>query len=254
MSNSLIILCTSTADDANTSDDDDSSSSQSLSDGSNTPPQLEEGEIWVEYHPLSGKKPKVIRPAEIHDHPVTLPTEPHDPRTPAWYPFRTRLDFEQAELFIRFGCTDSYMDDQLKLIKSGSSSGHQITLKSSKEVHETLGRVPVIENLPRVSPRLVCSNMLTSQGLFQYKTEYFEVPFPKKSSDVRTYSVRYKDTLPSVLDIIEDNLINERICLYPERRFVQRPDGSFMRVWEENWSGDDWWNMQVRDFVRVFRC
>lgn len=87
----------------------------------------------------------------------------------------------------------------------------------------------------------------------KYKTKHFELPFPKKPSDIRTYSVRYKDALPTILDIIEDDLINERICLYPERRFIQRSDGSFMRVWEENWSGDDWWDMQVCGFVKNFR-
>ena len=108
----------------------------------------------MEYHPLSRKKSEILRPEDTHESPVTLPSEPQDPRTPAWYPFRTRSDFEQTELFIRFGCTDLYMDNQLKLIKSGSISGHQITLTSSKEVHETLARVLVIEQLPQVSSRL----------------------------------------------------------------------------------------------------
>ena len=49
---------------------------------------------------------------------------------------------------------DLYMDNQLKLIKSGSISRHQITLMSSKEVHETLACVLVIEQLPQVSSHL----------------------------------------------------------------------------------------------------
>ena len=59
---------------------------------------------------------------------------------------------------------------------------------------------------------------MISQGLLQYKTAHFDVPFPRKASDIQMYSVQYKDALPSIFDIIEDDLINERICLYPEHR------------------------------------
>lgn len=137
-------------DNANIAIDDDSSSGDESLSSSGLPSSLQEGEIWVEYHPFSGKKSEVLRPGDLEKSPVALPSAPQDPRMPAWYPFHSRADFEQAELFIRFGCTDSYMDNQLKLIKSGSISGHEITLRSAKEVHETLARVPAIEQLPRV--------------------------------------------------------------------------------------------------------
>jgi hypothetical protein len=55
--------------------------------------------------------------------------------------------------------------------------------------------------------------------------------------------------VPAILDVLEDDFLADRICLYPERRFIQQPGGGIMRFWEENWSGDDWWDVQVRIFM-----
>jgi hypothetical protein len=61
----------------------------------------------------------------------------------------------------------------------------------------------------------------------------------------RVYSVRFKPMLPTILDILEDELLADRISLYPEKRYVKNPDGGLMRLWHESSSGDDWWNLQV---------
>ena len=115
----------------------------------NLPSQLDEGEIWIEYHPASGKHPEILRPQGLVQC-VVPPVMPYDATTPPWHPFRTRADFEQAELFLRYDCTDSYINGQLKLIHSSSPLGHNITLESSKEMHATLAQIPRIEHLPGV--------------------------------------------------------------------------------------------------------
>lgn len=135
--------------------DESSSDADSTSQGSGEstlPQSLEEGEIWVEYHPASDKKSgiKIFNDSNTHLRQVTLPSEPFDRCTPPWHPFRSRADFEQAELFIRYDCTNSYIDDELHIIHSGSISGHQITLTSAKEMHATLSQIPQIEELPGV--------------------------------------------------------------------------------------------------------
>ena len=112
------------------------------------PTQLDEGEVWVEYHPASVRHPEILRPEQAA--PIASISPPHDMGVPPWHPFRTRADFEQAELFLRYDCTDSYINGQLKLIHSGSPLGHSITLKSAKEMHTTLAQIPRIENLPGV--------------------------------------------------------------------------------------------------------
>jgi hypothetical protein len=74
----------------------------------------------------------------------------YDPALPPWHPFCTRADFEQAELFLRYDCTDSYINGQLTLIHSGSPLIHSITLTSAKEMHAILAQVLHIEDLPGV--------------------------------------------------------------------------------------------------------
>jgi hypothetical protein len=140
---------------------------QELPGPANRPTHLNEGEIWVEYHPASGKHPEILRPqcAVMH---IVPPAMPYDPGMPPWHPFRTRADFEQVELFLRHDCTDPYINDQLKLIHSSSPLGHSITLKSAKDIHSILAQIPCIEDIPGVRvlngsfaiPGLIISNLV----------------------------------------------------------------------------------------------
>jgi hypothetical protein len=114
------------------------------------PSALDKGEVWVEYHPASGKCPEILRAEQMSRPSVTLPTVPFDEQVSPWHPFRSRADFEQAELFLRGDCTDSFIDAQLKLIHAGSPLGHSITLQSAKEMHQILTQIPTIEDLPDV--------------------------------------------------------------------------------------------------------
>jgi hypothetical protein len=84
----------------------------------------------------------------------------------------------------------------------------------------------------------------------QFKTEHFSVAYSRHES--RSYSVRFRATLPTVLDILEDELLADRICLYPEKRYVKHPGGGLMRLWHESSSGDDWWELQVRWAFTLF--
>ena len=71
----------------------------------------------------------------------------------------------------------------------------------------------------------------------------FDVPYAQQAD--RAYKVRFRDILPAVLDVVEDNSLGDRLMLYPERRYISHPDGGLMRIWEEYSSGDDWWDLQV---------
>jgi hypothetical protein len=108
---------------------------EELLGAANLPSQLDEGEIWIEYHPASGKHPEISRPQGVVQC-VVPPVMPYDTTTPPWHPFRTRADCEQAELFLRYDCTDSYINGQVKLIHSSSPLRHNITLEFAKEMHD----------------------------------------------------------------------------------------------------------------------
>jgi hypothetical protein len=122
------------------------------------PEHLGDGEIWVEYHPASGKAPEILCPGDHQPPPVTLPLHLSDKNIPPWHPFRTRLDFEQAELFLQTNASNTYIDSQLKLIHAGSPLDRGITLKSAKELHTILRLIPDIELLPEVHYTCAGSN------------------------------------------------------------------------------------------------
>jgi hypothetical protein len=115
------------------------------------PTKLNEGEVWVEYHPASGKHPEILCPMDTTPLGPSLPVEPFDHRTPPWYPFKSRSDFEQAELFLRFDVSDPHIDAQLKLMVTDCPLGHNVTLRSAKEFHAMLAQVPALEGMPDVS-------------------------------------------------------------------------------------------------------
>jgi hypothetical protein len=122
---------------------------QPISSSSNQPTSLDEGEIWVEYHPASGKAPEILRADSSQSSVVPVPFE-FNSDVPPWHPFRSRTDFEQAELFLSYDCTDSFIDSQLKINNSRSPSSHGITMKSAKDMHRTLAKVLQIEDLATV--------------------------------------------------------------------------------------------------------
>lgn len=120
------------------------------------PTQLNEGEVWVKYHPASGKSPKILNSEHNPILPPTpLPPVVFDQRSPPWHPFKCRADFEQAEIFLRFNVSDTQINAQLKL---NDTFGHAdgVTMKSAKEFHRILEQVPALEMSPEVS----CSHEL----------------------------------------------------------------------------------------------
>lgn len=108
---------------------------------SSRPAELDEGEVWIEYHPASRKSPEKL---SASDKPavVALPHFPFDADIPPWHPFSSRADFEQAEIFIRFDASDTQIDAQLNHMNSVYSLGHSVTLKSAGALHNLLAQVP----------------------------------------------------------------------------------------------------------------
>ncbi len=67
-----------------------------------------------------------------------------------------------------------------------------------------------------------------------------------KGDEVREYTLKYREALPAILRMLEDENITSYIHLYPEKRYVRRANGhGNMRVYGEVDSGDDWDQLQV---------
>lgn len=212
------------------------------------PGELQEGEVWVEYHPFLCKSPEIISLSDHIPPRIVLPAVPFNPKVPPWHPFKTRSDFEQAELFLRSDAADPLINAQLRIIHEGSQSNHNITIKSAKELHSILEKITDTELTPVVRLPLIVSSIANAKLLFKFQTANILVPFSREG--MRTYAVRYREPLPVILDILEDDSLSDRLMLHPERRYISKPGGGLMRIWEEYSSGDDWWSLQVCSYGR----
>jgi len=96
----------------------------------------EDGDIRIEYHPSSGREPEVFAFEEFTQA-VNENAYPMDPEP--WAPFKTREDFEFAELARETGMTKAQIDALIRLfhqcIKNGKDS---FTLSGYNEMRETL--------------------------------------------------------------------------------------------------------------------
>ncbi|KAF7796306.1 hypothetical protein EIP86_007483 [Pleurotus ostreatoroseus] len=190
---------------------------------------LEPGQTLVVPHPHAGilpyTVPTVIPPSgqsQLLDQENTVG---RSGSLPPWHPFPSLEDFEQTEIFVDGNAPDPRVNKQLSLIHR-ASSGSKISLKNAVEMHAVLAKAADFDDLE------------------EFKTEEIKVAY--KTSDFRTYTLRFRDAMPAIMRTIEDQGLLREIQLYPEKRYVLRKDGkSIMRVINEAWTADDWHELQT---------
>ncbi|KAL1725193.1 hypothetical protein EV714DRAFT_256070 [Schizophyllum commune] len=202
-----------------------SGDSDSTTDNEELPARLDDGQLYIKNHPGS-----LLRNVKYYpdDEPPVPPILPHsfENEAPPWCAFGTRENFEQAELFIRYGCTNSYVDQQLALNHRASDGKSNVTMRTSHELHAIL------------------RDLSAHEGYAQFTKVDITVEYPRDSEAARTYSVYQKPILPIIHQILEDDTLRDRLHLYPQQRFVARAGGGIMRMWDEVSSGDDWYALQ----------
>ena len=95
----------------------------------------QEDDIRVEYHPHSGHGPKILKLNEYRQ-PASdaSAAAEHEP----WMPFRTRYDFEFAEIALGSGMTRKQMDAMIKLFRRCLEEGKgSFTIKDHKDLKST---------------------------------------------------------------------------------------------------------------------
>ena len=103
-------------------------------------------DIKVEYHPSSGCESKKFAFEDfVRVAPDSIPPADPDP----WVPFRTREDFEFAELALDAGMSKAQVNAMIRLFhRCIKSEGGHFTLSSYDEMHKTLDVAS--ERLPKV--------------------------------------------------------------------------------------------------------
>ncbi|KAJ3552152.1 hypothetical protein NM688_g4302 [Phlebia brevispora] len=192
---------------------------------------LKSGETLVVPHPHSGIDPYVIptisSPSNKHNAArKPIPDEGGMPDDrPAWYPFRTMQDFKQAKIFVQGNTPDSQINRQLEYIHTEHGSG-KLTMRTARDMHRILEEAAQFEDIDN------------------FEKEDLRVPY--KTDELRSYTLRFREAWPLVHRLLEDEELRGKIQLYPEKRFIKRPNGNGnMRVINEVWTADDWDEMQA---------
>ena len=80
-----------------------------------------------------------------------------------------------------------------------------------------------------------------------------KVPYEhKKTTEMRTYKVRFRPVLDAVIHVLEDPVLQKHLIRYPERHYIRKPGtDTNMRVWSDVHTADDWWQLQVLLFGSI---
>lgn len=130
----------------------------------NAPPEpprpLQPGEVYIVYHPASGRAPEISSicgynieefNAEICSLPLDNP--PPHPNLPPWHPCESLDDFEWVEDWINDGYSSKKINSQIKLhCKQAAKRGIQPfhSFSSANDVHQTLANARAIANISKV--------------------------------------------------------------------------------------------------------
>jgi hypothetical protein len=107
--------------------------------------------------PLDPTKIYIQRHPHHHMRPPTIPVPPKPAQLPYW-PFKTQEDFELAELCINAGLPTKTVDNLVNLFHRVQSQPGSITLKSAKQMNETMDSAAQFkEDRVRVSRNLYIS-------------------------------------------------------------------------------------------------
>ena len=108
------------------------------------------GQTLIVYHPFAQHSPEIVDTQKL-----LLTREPDilSPSEKPYTPFKTRTDFEQAELFVRHNCTNTMINDQLRLNQKVSQAGEPgaHTMKNAHEMHKILAEAGEYQDTSSVS-------------------------------------------------------------------------------------------------------
>ncbi|KAG1768576.1 hypothetical protein EV702DRAFT_1181923 [Suillus placidus] len=176
-------------------------------------------ERFAEYHPNSQRPTQVFHFEDYGRGPgaptVVPPVEPEP-----WYPFRTRIDFEVAELVLEAALTHQQMDRLFDLIRRTKSE--QFTLRNCKDVRDTWDAA--------------------SFKLTPFVKEEVVVPF---QGDNKTFQLFHRSIWDWAVDLLQDPQVGPHFVFDAERLSKFNGD-KFVRFIHEPWTANTYWEYQSK--------
>ncbi|KAI5982871.1 hypothetical protein EDD15DRAFT_2179824, partial [Pisolithus albus] len=183
-------------------------------------------DILVEHHPSTtrpSEKIPFVEFAQGHRPRAYKPNLSTDP----WYPFRSRLDFEFAELALEAALSKEQINCFLKLIKSARCGRDSFTLNKYADLRSTW--------------------RAASHRMTAFKKELVHVD--GIDGEPREFPVYRRSLLDWAFDLLKHPTMGPQFVFDAKRLF--KFDGStFVRFIDEPWTADEFWNLQVRMYIR----
>jgi len=139
-----------------------------------------------------------------------------------WEPFRTRLDFEFAEIALSAALNKDHTEALIKLVHRCVNDRDSFTLKGHTDLSQ------IWEG---------ASHKLTP---FQKTT----VTVPYQGTD-QSFDVHARPLWDWALDLLSDPLLSSSFTWDAQRLFKYDKDETFVRFFHEPWTGNRFWDIQV---------
>jgi hypothetical protein len=98
------------------------------------------GDIKIEYHPKSGRDPRVFSSEEFKAHAKNSSEPTGPPEAEPWLPFQSREDFEFAEFVHDAALNRSQIEKLIKLIRRCQDAPGLFTLRNINDLKSSLER------------------------------------------------------------------------------------------------------------------
>ncbi|KAI0035349.1 hypothetical protein K488DRAFT_43506 [Vararia minispora EC-137] len=183
-------------------------------------PQYQIDDIRTEYHPRSGRQTETVH---FDDYGRKQTLSNPVPTAEPWKPsFKTREDFELAEIMLEACMNETLTDRLLKIFQSCAEGRGKVTFRSYSDVNQAWEHA--------------------STRLAPFEPEKISVQYKGEDKEFVVFS---RDLWQWTLDILQHRSLALQMTWDAER--ISKFNGfEWVRVIHEPWTAASWWDIQVR--------
>ncbi|KAG1749387.1 hypothetical protein EDD22DRAFT_981848 [Suillus occidentalis] len=174
-------------------------------------------DIKLEYHPSSGITPEVHA---FNDFKRCPPTSSAPPHKRPWAPFKSRLEFEIAELALEACLNNDQTDRLITLCNRCASQSEKFTFKNHKDIRERWEAV--------------------SHRTTGFTHDVISVPY---DDSIRQFELYYRDLWEWAADLLRDPRLFPHM-VFDAQRFSKFDGKTFVRFIDEPFTAETFWNVQ----------
>ncbi|KAG1886830.1 uncharacterized protein F5891DRAFT_1132413 [Suillus fuscotomentosus] len=176
-------------------------------------------DIKCEYHPSSGIPPEVHAFHTFKRRPMpSTPSVPPDKHP--WTPFKSRLEFELAELALEACLNNEQTDRLIKLCNRCTSRQEKFTFQTHKDIHDRWDT--------------------TSHRITGFTQDIISVPY---DGTVREFELHYRNLWEWATDLLRDPQLFPHM-VFDAQRFSKFDGKTFVNFLDEPYTAEAFWNIQ----------